>query len=76
MGEKGSVGLGVLDRMGLPAKAWEFILMDMVERRRWEWVLAMVKDWRERVLERGDKLNNNNSSPYQNTLAQWFAVVD
>lgn len=52
MGEKGSVGLGVLDLMGLPAKAWEFMLMDMVERRRWEWVLAMVKDWRERVLER------------------------
>ena len=43
-GENGSLDLGVLDLMELPAKAWKAMFMDMVG------LLASV--WRERVLER------------------------
>lgn len=32
MGEKGSVDLGVLDLMGLPAKTGDLRCMDMVEK--------------------------------------------
>lgn len=58
-GEKGSVVLGVLNLIGLAAKAWLFRLMDMVRLRLKsldlsveEWkcgcVLMREKRWRER----------------------------
>lgn len=50
LGENGSLGLGVLDRMGLPAKAWDCRFIDMVVAvERWNSVvLASERGLRRR----------------------------
>lgn len=51
--EKGSVGLGVLALMGLPAKAWDWRLRVAMVEKWWWWWWWMREN--ERVLERERK---------------------
>lgn len=49
LGESGSDDLGVFARIGLPAKAWGWNLVDMVEEARWRWQSGregdLVREW-------------------------------
>lgn len=52
LGESGSVDLGVFARIGFPAKAWGWNLVDMAEEERRERGRRRESVWRERDLVR------------------------